>query len=202
MISQHWFRWWIGAVRHRAITWANVDPDLCHQMASLGLNELRHKSVSSLGTNALTINVTQCNYRKNHHRTIYAAEDFRGCKQNLRGHRFDAINSLAPGRPRCHFKTAILNVLLIGIYTASKDNALRWMPWDLTKDKSTLVQLMAWCHQATSHYLSQCWPSSMSPYGVTRPQWVNWCWYVIWFYWEFVYSVPMNHTNTHNVLVI
>ena len=24
----------------QAITWANVDPDLCRQMASLGLNEL------------------------------------------------------------------------------------------------------------------------------------------------------------------
>ena len=35
---------------------------------------------------------------------------------------------------------------------------------------------MAWCRQATSHYLSQCWPSSMSPYGVTRPQWVNLSW--------------------------
>ena len=32
---------------------------------------------------------------------------------------------------------------------------------------------MAWCHQATSHNLSQCWPSSVSPYGITRPQWVN-----------------------------
>ena len=32
---------------------------------------------------------------------------------------------------------------------------------------------MAWCHQATSHYFSQCWPRSMSPYGVTGPQWVN-----------------------------
>ena len=32
---------------------------------------------------------------------------------------------------------------------------------------------MAWCRQATSHYLSQWWPWSMSPYGVTRPQWVN-----------------------------
>ena len=28
--------------RHQAITWANVDPDLCRQMASLGLNELTH----------------------------------------------------------------------------------------------------------------------------------------------------------------
>ena len=44
---------------------------------------------------------------------------------------------------------------------------------DLTDDESTLVQVMAWCRQATSHYLSQCWLSSLSPYGVTRPQWVN-----------------------------
>ena len=51
--------------------------------------------------------------------------------------------------------------------------ALRWMPLDLTDDKSTLVQVMAWCRQATSHYLSQCWPRPMSPYGITRPQWVN-----------------------------
>ena len=32
---------------------------------------------------------------------------------------------------------------------------------------------MAWCRQATSHYLSQCCPRSMSPYGVIRPQWVK-----------------------------
>ena len=32
---------------------------------------------------------------------------------------------------------------------------------------------MAWCHQATSHYLSQCWPRSLSSYDVTRPQWIN-----------------------------
>ena len=48
------------------------------------------------------------------------------------------------------------------------------MPWSPTDDdKSTLAQVMAWCHQATSHYLGQCWASSMSPYGITRPQWVN-----------------------------
>ena len=43
----------------------------------------------------------------------------------------------------------------------------------LTNDKSTLAQVMAWCHQATSHYLSQCWPRSVLPYDVTRPQWVK-----------------------------
>ena len=47
------------------------------------------------------------------------------------------------------------------------------MPQDLTDDKSTLVQVMAWCHQATSHYLNQCWPRSPTPYGITRPQWVK-----------------------------
>ena len=47
------------------------------------------------------------------------------------------------------------------------------MSMDLTDDKSTLVQVVAWCRQATSHYLSQCWPSSMSLYDVTRPQWVK-----------------------------
>ena len=51
--------------------------------------------------------------------------------------------------------------------------ALTWMSLDLTDDKSTLVQVMAWCCQATSHYLSQWWPRSLSPYGVTGPQWVN-----------------------------
>ena len=32
---------------------------------------------------------------------------------------------------------------------------------------------MVCCHQARSHYLSQCWHSSISSYGIPRPQWVN-----------------------------
>ena len=47
--------------------------------------------------------------------------------------------------------------------------AHRWMPLDFTDDKSTLVQVVAWCRQATSHYLNQCWPRSPTPYGITRP---------------------------------
>ena len=47
---------------------------------------------------------------------------------------------------------------------------------DLTDGKSTLVQVMAWCRQATCHYLNQCWPRSPTPYGVTRPQRVNQQW--------------------------
>ena len=42
--------------------------------------------------------------------------------------------------------------------------ALHWMPQNLTYYQSTLIQVMAWCRQATSHYLRQCWPRSMSLY--------------------------------------
>ena len=60
-----------------------------------------------------------------------------------------------------------------GGWGISYEITLRWMPLDLTDDKSTLVPVMAWCRQATSHCLSQWWPRSMSPNGVTRPQWVK-----------------------------
>ena len=71
------------------------------------------------------------------------------------------MNSLAPGRSECDSKNATFNlVLLIGILRSSHGNALRWMPQDLTDDKSTLVQIRAWL-------------SSLSPYGVARPQWVT-----------------------------
>ena len=61
---------------------------------------------------------------------------------------------------------------LIGGWGIICEIALRWVLLDLTVMKSTLVQVMAWCHQATSRCLSQCWPRSMSPYVVTRTQWV------------------------------
>ena len=63
--------------------------------------------------------------------------------------------------------------LLIDGWGMSCEIALIWMALDITDDQSTLVQVMAWCRQATSHYLSQYWPRSVSPHGVTRPQWVK-----------------------------
>ena len=43
-----------------------------------------------------------------------------------------------------------------------------------TNDKSTLVGVMTWDRRVTGHYLIHSIPSLMSPYGVTRPHWVNW----------------------------
>ena len=61
-------------------------------------------------------------------------------------------------------------ILVTGGCDISTEIALRWTSRDLSDDKSTLVQIMAWCRQATSHYLNRCWPRSLPPYGVTWPQ--------------------------------
>ena len=84
------------------------------------------------------------------------------------------VNSLAPGKFKWNFRHVIFKqILVINGWGISCEIALIWMSLDFTDDQSTSVQVMAWCRQATSHYLSQCWPTSLSPYGVTRPQWVK-----------------------------
>ena len=81
------------------------------------------------------------------------------------------LNSLAPEKFEWYFRYLIFQmIIVIDGWGISCELALRWMSLDLTDDKSTLVQVMAWCRQATSHYLRQWWPRSLSPYGVTRPQ--------------------------------
>ena len=56
---------------------------------------------------------------------------------------------------------------------------------DITVHKTALVQVMAWCRQATSNYLRQCWPRYVLPYGVTPPQWV--------------YNAVHHHPGKHNI---
>ena len=63
--------------------------------------------------------------------------------------------------------------LWINIFSNSCVFGLRWVPENTIKDKSALLQIMAWCYQATSHNLRQCWTISLLLYNVTRPQWVN-----------------------------
>ena len=69
------------------------------------------------------------------------------------------FNSLAPGGFEQNVRWVIFKLISVTDgWGISCKIALRWIPLDLTNDKSTLVQVMAWCHHATSHYLSQCWP--------------------------------------------
>ena len=52
---------------------------------------------------------------------------------------------------------------MVDILSISPEIALRWID-----DQATLLQVMAWCHQASSHYLNQCCSNSMTPYGITK----------------------------------
>ena len=51
MIIRHWFGYWLGATRQQAITWTNVDLDLCHHMAPLSHNVLNGEDYFEINTN-------------------------------------------------------------------------------------------------------------------------------------------------------
>ena len=66
----------------------------------------------------------------------------------------------------------------IDVFSTSCEICLRWVPHDPIDDKSTLDQVMAWCRQATSHYMRKCWPRSLLPYCVTRhSESIMICWF-------------------------
>ena len=99
--------------------------------------------------------------------TLFSISQIRdSCWLNGRG--WGIVNPLVPGKFEWHFRYLIFQIIsVINGWGISCELALRWMLLDLTDDKSTLVLVMAWCRQATSHYLNQCWPRSLPPYGVT-----------------------------------
>ena len=83
------------------------------------------------------------------------------------------INSLAPGRCGSNFESIFKLILQISSLGTCCEIALMGLLQNVANEKSILVQVMAWCRQAPSHYLRQSWLRSMSPYNVTRPQLVN-----------------------------
>ena len=73
------------------------------------------------------------------------------------------FNSLAAGKFEWNFRYVIFKwILVIDGWGISFEVVILWMSLDFTDDQSTLVHVMAWCHQATSHYLIQCWPRSVA----------------------------------------
>ena len=84
-----------------------------------------------------------------------------------------AMDSLASGRWGYNLKSIIFkHISRIDVLSISCEIAFRWMPQELTDNMSTLVQVIAWCRQATSlttnlASISQYWPRSILLYGVT-----------------------------------
>ena len=91
----------------------------------------------------------------------------------LKGFKSLALTHLPQGNLNEILDIIFKEILVFDGWGISCEIAQIWMPLDFIDDKSTLVQVMALCHQATSHYPSQCWPRFVSPYGVARPQWVK-----------------------------
>ena len=85
------------------------------------------------------------------------------------------VNSLAPWKFALNFRHVIFKqILVIDGWGISCEMALIWMSLDLTDDQSRLVGSgNGLVPSGMNQYLSQCWPRSMSPNGVTGPQWVN-----------------------------
>ena len=83
------------------------------------------------------------------------------------------VNSLNPERFGWNLDRVFKLISMINGWGIYCQIALRWMSLDLTDNKSSLFQVMAWCRRATSDYLRQYWARSMSPYGVIRPQWIK-----------------------------
>ena len=79
--------------------------------------------------------------------------------------------------------------------------ALRWMPQHFINEQLTLFQVMAWCHQATSHYLSSCWPRSMLPYGITGTlkTWGKWIQHDWWCQQQFPGNWSQDPSLYHHV---
>ena len=53
-----------------------------------------------------------------------------------------------------------------------------WPTWLMYTHQSALVQVLAWCRQAPSHYLKQCWPIHIMTYRIFRQEWamvMTWC---------------------------
>ena len=107
------------------------------------------------------------------------------------------------GRCGCNFDSMIYKLIIHKSSLGTQcEIDFRWMPQNLTNEKSALVQVMTWCDQATNHYLSQCWPRSMLPMKlipkglinnipalVQIMAWLNQWWF---FYWRIYASLGLH----------
>ena len=149
MISQHWLRQWIGAVRQQAIAWSNIDQDLWFHVVSVGYNGTewvnQYLFVTTLSCLLFTtvlkhliiwrlpgmyLQILNFNYDYQHLSSwIYVSGRLiLSCYLYV-----TIINSLAPRRCNCNLELAISKITpswnILKIFC---EIALRWMPQELT----------------------------------------------------------------------
>ena len=158
-------KWWpfclnLNATRnvawlHQAIIWANIDQDLCCH------NTLTRPQWPNHMRWFPRVIIVQIKPTKQAILCIFLDILYMFTRWDM------TVNSLTPDRFNWNIRWVIFKLFLVIWWL--RYQLLDCPQKNLTNDKSTLVQVMAWCRQATSHYLSQCWPRSMSAHGVTRP---------------------------------
>ena len=108
------------------------------------------------------------------------------------------MNSLlARGRCGSDFRSILFKLTFQNSSMGTHEIALRRMPQSLTNDKSTLAQVMTWNHEAPSHSWANVDPD-LSPYGVTRPQWIN-MWFIMFIKTEVAIMKSPFHQRTVHV---
>ena len=70
----------------------------------------------------------------------------------------ELVNSVHPGKCGSNSTAIIFTLILQNTSLGTHEIALGRMPQNIIKENSILIQVMAWCCQATSRYLSQSWP--------------------------------------------
>ena len=104
------------------------------------------------------------------------------------------FNWLVPGRCGCYCEYSTPQHALLIIFFSI---VLMWMLQE-SDDKSTLVQAMALCHEASSNYLSWYFPSYLTSYGAIRGHavhiWARNCGCLVtWFCYQLI-AKPGNKT--------
>ena len=89
--------------------------------------------------------------------------------------------------------TLFITVLLIGVFRSYV--AQRSMRQDLCNDKSMMVQVMAWCCQPTSHYLTQYYPD-LCIHMASHDDVIKWKHFPR--YWPFMREIHRSPVNSPN----
>ena len=133
-------------------TWWRALEDLCCHISRL--QWIAHHGTPPLGLPDVQNNAHNSNDKKEIHGIIYL---------------YFTLYSESTYCPRDKWKLfhncLFYTILHIDILSTSWQTGLPWVPQRCIDDKSTLVQVMTWCHRATTHYLSLCWPRSMVSLG-------------------------------------
>ena len=97
------------------------------------------------------------------------------------------VDSLASDRFGSNSESVIFKLVIQKSSSGTRcEISLGWISRNFT-GSTLLVQVMAWCPQATSYYLGQYWPRSLASYAVTKLQWLKLCLFT--HFSKYIYSV-------------